>query len=112
MTDNVTKAELVERVLCSRNRWDGAAARIQPEDMLKPGFCGDWSLKDVIAHIAWYEQEMIDMLQRRDFAGSNLWELPTDRRNAVIHEQTVGGTRTETLAEARQVFERLVELIA
>jgi uncharacterized damage-inducible protein DinB len=109
--DNVTKSEFVERLVSARHRWDAAVDRIPPEEALKPGFCGDWSLKDVIAHITWYEREMIEMLDRRDFAGSKLWELPTDERNAVIREQTGGGTLAERLGEARQAFERLIELI-
>ena len=112
MTDNVTKSEFVERVLGARTKWDAAISHITSDDMLEPGFCGDWSLKDVIAHITWYEKEMIQVLEQRVFAGSELWELPTDKRNAVIHEQTGEGTLEERLAEARQVFEHLVELMA
>jgi uncharacterized damage-inducible protein DinB len=112
MTDNITKFEFIQKLLDARDKWDAAVARIPPEEALKPGFCGDWSLKDVIAHIVWYEREMVNVLERREFAGSKLWELPTDRRNAAIHEQTDGGTLEERLAEAHQVFGHLMDLIA
>ena len=112
MNDSVTKAEFVERVLRARNKWDTAVARIPPQEAVESGFCGHWSLKHVIAHITWYDREMVNMLERREFAGSDLWALPTDQRNAAIHEQVSGSTLAERLAEACSVFERLVELVA
>ena len=112
MSDYVTKSEFVEKVRTARNKWDAAVACIPPADGQSPDSCGDWSLKDVIAHITWYDQEMVTMLERREFAGSDLWELPTDQRNAAIHERVKDGTLTEKIVEARQVFECLMELIA
>ena len=111
MTDCVAKSEFVERVGGSRQRWDAAIARIPPADGLIPGFSGDWSLKDVIAHITWYDREMLNVLERREFAGSELWEMPTDQRNAAIRQLAKEGTLAEKIAEAGQVFERLMELI-
>ena len=51
-------------------------AEVDSERMLEPGLPGGWSLKDVIAHVNWYEQEMVVLLETQELAGSELWELP------------------------------------
>lgn len=86
MNDDVRKPEFVARVAQSRARWDRLAGRLSPEEALLPGFCERWSLIEVLAHIAWYEREMVNLLQARSFAGSPLWALPLDERNARIHQ--------------------------
>ena len=37
-----------------RTQWEALVAQVGEERMTQPGFAGEWSLKDVIAHIAVY----------------------------------------------------------
>jgi len=46
-----------------------------------------WSLKDVLAHIAWHDDQMIEVCEKRDLAGSSWWTLPLEERNQNIYEQ-------------------------
>ena len=111
MIDHMAKSEFLDRVQRARADWDAAMARIPAEEMARPGFCGDWSLKDVVGHIAWYEREMIGVLERRDFSGSDLWDLEVHERNAAIHEQIKGRPLAEAVEEGARTFARLMELL-
>ena len=93
-----------------RAEWDRVLAEVGEEQMLEPGLPGGWSVKDVIAHVNWYEQEMVVLLETRELAGSELWGLPADERNVPIHEQNKDLTLDEVLVESNRVFERLWEL--
>jgi hypothetical protein len=46
------------------------------------------SLRDILYHVAWYEREMVEMIQLRSLVGSPWWTLPVDERN--IHIKTEG----------------------
>ena len=50
MVDFFTKRPLVERLYKARGAWTAALARLPPEELTRPGFCGDWSATDVVAH--------------------------------------------------------------
>lgn len=39
--------------------FNASYAGLADDDMLIPGVCGDWSVRDLIAHIAWWEEEAI-----------------------------------------------------
>ncbi len=94
-----------------RAEYERLLAEVDEEWMLEPGLPGGWSVKDVIAHVNWYEQEMVVLLETRVFAGSELWELPADERNIPIHEQNKVLPLGEVLLESNRVFERLWELV-
>lgn len=95
-----------------RAEYERLLAEVDEEQMLEPGLPGGWSVKDVIAHVNWYEQEMVVLLETRVFAGSELWELPADERNIPIHEQNKDLPLGEVLLESNRVFERLWELVS
>jgi len=101
----------VDTVITARAAWQAAVNQIPLEDWEQAGFCGDWSLKDVIAHIAWYEREMIHLLETRRFEGSELWELPTDERNAQIYLLKKDQPLTQVLASAIMTYKQLLPLL-
>src|SRR5437868_143171 len=49
MTETTSKAALLD--LLERALWDDMVAEIGVERMLQPGATGDWSFKDVVAHL-------------------------------------------------------------
>jgi len=51
------------------------------------GPSGGWSLKDVLAHIAWHDDAMIEVCEKRDLVGSVWWTLPMHERNNNIYSQ-------------------------
>jgi hypothetical protein len=79
--------------------------------MEEPGVDGDWTVKDVIAHITWHEKEMLELLRSRRLAGSQLWTLPLHERNNAIFEENRHRLLDDVLQESRQVYPQLLSEI-
>ncbi len=87
--------------------WQALLAQVPPERMTVPGAAGQWTVKDIIAHVTWYEQEMVDMIRERTLAGSPLWEEKLDLRNQAIYAQNRDRPLADVLAEAGRVHAEL-----
>jgi hypothetical protein len=51
MTETTSKAALLKQIERERALWDDMVAEIGEERMLQGGATGDWSFKDVVAHL-------------------------------------------------------------
>ena len=103
---SMNKAEFIQTLTDAHERWEERLRQFPKDVELASGM----SLKDVIAHITWYEREMVGMLWDRALVGSRLWDLPTtDERNAAILQENHPRPWSEVLAEARQVYQQLFE---
>lgn len=105
----MNKAEFLDTLRTEHARWDELLSQIDETQMTQPGVVGEWSVKDIVAHVTWFEREMVGMLQARALIGSELWDLSQDERNAVVFEQNRHRPLRDVLAEARQVYEQLLE---
>lgn len=87
-------------------------AQIDEAHMLQPGVTGEWTVKDIIAHITWSEREMMGILERRaSDGGSALWDLPQDERNEQVVKESRARSLAEVLGDARAVYSRLRDLL-
>lgn len=111
MQNPQTVQELIGKVNTERSTWQGLLEQIDPEKMHESGVSGEWSLKDVIAHITWHENEMVNMVQNHVLKGSDLWELITDERNAVIQEENRHKSLEQVMEESDQIHQQLMELL-
>jgi hypothetical protein len=111
MGDPVDKSEFVEKIRRAREEWDRQISNIPPEGMQQAGYCGAWSLKDTIAHITWYEREMVNMLEAHAFVGSSHWDLPVDERNAVIFDEGHDLSLEQVLGQLPKVYAKLISLV-
>lgn len=80
----IRKAEILDRFCRSRTVWDALLASLSPEQMQRPRAVGDWSVKDIIIYITWYEREMVGVLTSHVFAGSKWWEITLEQCNRMI----------------------------
>jgi hypothetical protein len=76
-----------------------------------PGVENGWSVEDIIAHVTWYEREMVGLLDGRTLAGSELWNLPHAERNAAIYEQNHARSLEDVLTEAAVIYRQLLDLV-
>jgi hypothetical protein len=106
-----TVQELIDLVKQERTTWEAVLEQINEQMMTQPGVSGEWSLKDVIAHITWHENEMVGMINAHALEGSDLWNLITDERNAIIHEENRDKSLAEVLDESKQVYLLLMDLL-
>lgn len=107
----MVKSHFLDTLLAERAEWDRVLSQIDDARMTAPGVADEWSVKDVVAHVTWYEREMVGLLTTHVLAGSDLWDRPTDERNRMLFEQNRQRPLDDVLAEARQVFDQLVEAV-
>jgi len=99
---------LVEAIEAARESWDyvtGLVPKIKAT--WKPAPDG-WSLKDILAHVAWHELEMIGLIRTRVLSGSPWWELSTDERNQKIYELYRDRSLVEIVETAEDAYHRLL----
>jgi hypothetical protein len=107
----MNKSKLVETLGTEREAWEALLAEVTRHGMTEPGLAGNWSAKDIVTHITWYERETATMIEERALVRSDLWLLPQDERNIPIYEANKDRQLEEILAEADNVFERLVRAV-
>ncbi len=105
------RATFIETLHAGRAEWEALLAEVGEARMLQPGAAGEWSVKDVIAHVTWGEREMVGVMRAHALVGSDLWNLPEDERNAIM----IAGQRDrplhDVLTEERQVYAQFVEQV-
>src|SRR4051812_25757537 len=79
--------QFLEKLRAARTEWDALLQGISSAQMVELGAYGNWSVKDVVAHVTWYEREMVDLLRERRLDGSDLWLLPHTERNEAIYRE-------------------------
>jgi hypothetical protein len=102
------KQTFIEAVKQDHARWAALLAQIDPGRMLDAGAAGTMSVKDLVAHVTWYEKEMVHVMATRTLQGSDLWDLPLDPRNRAIFEANQARSLDEVLEEAHQVHSQLL----
>lgn len=103
------KTEFIGRVKTERSCWNELLNRVPDALMLEPGIEGDWSAKDILAHVMWYEREMVGMLKSRALVGSDWWALTLEERNAAVHEEVRGMSLEKVRTESARVFTALIQ---
>ena len=115
MNNHLTTAQLLEVMRTARSNWEALLAEVGEARLTEPGVEGNWSLKDIIAHITYYETWAADnvMAFRRgeprpqaEYKG-----LEMDERNARIFERSRAKSLAEVLQESRNSFQRSIEAV-
>jgi uncharacterized protein (TIGR03083 family) len=104
----MNKAEFINKVKTTHKEYETALEELSASQMSQPRTCGEWSVKDVIAHVAWHERQMVGVISTRTLGGSPWWNLSLEERNAAIHVENKDRPMEETLKEARVVFDELI----
>ena len=111
MEQSPTLQELIDRVKHERATWEVIVKQIARERMILPGVAGEWSVKDIIAHLTWHEHEMVGLVKAHALVGSDLWNLPTDERNAAIYQEVRDLPLEQVLEESDEVFQQLLAVL-
>lgn len=112
-----TKAELLESIHSSRQQLDSKFAKLTPEEMVWPGSMGNWSVKDILAHLVDWEQRFIGWYQtgvrgevpETPAPGMHWGELPN--LNQLGYERHQGETLDEVLIQYESSYKEILELI-
>lgn len=107
----VDKVAFISRLQQARAQWEAALAQLNEQCILQPGSIGTWSVKDLIAHVSWYEREMVPVIHLHTFAGSPWWTLSPDERNAMIYQQNSQRSLQEIVQEGQSSYTDLLEAV-
>ena len=116
----MSRAEATEMLHEGQSRLDVLMARISDEEMLKPGTIGggDWSTKDLMGHIAYWEEIAMEALG--DWRASRRPSVEeafgrdggVDELNARNQERTRQESLLEVRERARRAHEVVIETIS
>ena len=106
------RTQFVETLDRERAEWDALLTEMPTQRLTEPGVAGDWTIKDIIAHVTWHEREMVGLLQGRTMLkGSGLWNLALEDRNQAIYDQNRHRVLEQVMKEAQEVFRELQGLV-
>jgi hypothetical protein len=113
MSDEMTKTKLLETLKARRAEWNAALADVPQETMTEPGVAGHWSVKDIIAHINYFERWMAERLHEtlrgEVYTPTELDSMDFELQNGIIYEQNRDRPLEDILTESRTNFQRLIE---
>ncbi|MBI5349923.1 MAG: ClbS/DfsB family four-helix bundle protein [Chloroflexi bacterium] len=105
----MTKQEFLSLLLFARAEWE-AALNEDGEERMNPIVYGEWTVKDLIAHVSWFVSQMVGVLKEKALVGSELWRLKNDERNAILFKENHGRDLKDVLEEDKRVYKQFLEL--
>jgi hypothetical protein len=115
MSEPITKAGLLHELRAARAKWETLMAEVGEGRMTEPGATGEWSVKDVIAHLTSFSRWFVQASEAH-FRG----EMPPldgtegmsfEQRNQFWYQQARDRPLADVQAESQQVFSRLLEVV-
>jgi hypothetical protein len=113
----MTKTELLHWLQEEHRQWEAFLDQIGPERMDQPGVAADWSIKDIVAHLAGWQPRLttrIQAAQRGEPEPPPPWPAhlqDEDEINAWIYESNRRRTVGEVVDESRRVFQQFLAVI-
>ena len=115
MINHLTTAQLLEVMRTARSNWEALVAEAGEARLTEPGVEGNWSLKDIIAHITYFETWAADNVlafrhgearPQPEYKG-----LEIDEENARIYERLRSKSLPQVLQESQDSFRRSIEAV-
>jgi hypothetical protein len=109
------RQRLLERIDTAWQQFQDSYADLPDERLMEPGVIGDWSVKDIIAHVTWWEEEALTHLPLIVAGGRPTRYSQTyggiDAFNALMHERKRNLSLAAVRAEADDTHQRLIGYI-
>ena len=111
----MTKAQLLQRLDREWRALQHSYAGLSEAQLLEPGVTGAWSVRDIIAHVTWWEEEALTHLPLVLAGGRpprySVTHGGIDAFNAKMTQRKQGLSLAQVLAERDAVHRRLIALI-
>ena len=107
----MTKRELLLAIQQERAAFEAALAGLTPEQMTAPGVMGEWSVKDLLGHVALWESRLVTILYsvERGVAPKTLGSSEVDRVNAESYAEQRERPLGRVLADFHAVHVQLLK---
>ena len=107
--------QLLARLDKSWKDFEESYRGLSPAQLLAAGVTGSWSVRDIIAHVTWWEEEALTHMPVIREGGSSPRYSVTyggiDAFNAMMTERRKGLSLSEVLHQHDEVHERLVRYV-
>ncbi|HEV8189914.1 MAG TPA: DinB family protein [Ktedonobacterales bacterium] len=111
----MTGARLAEILRVERAQWNTLLAQVGLDRMELPGVAGEWSVKQLVAHLTWYEQAVVEgaqqVLSTETFTRRRPVGVSLDEQNVQIAAESRTRSASAVLAEAHAVFGQLLAVV-
>jgi uncharacterized protein (TIGR03083 family) len=107
------KAEVLEKIRSGRERMEAAIAGLDEAEMAQPGVVGNWSVKDLLAHVTVWEAELVTALWYTTLGRRpRLADIrDVDAWNARRYEENKDRPLDRILGDFRGVYEQLLQRV-
>jgi hypothetical protein len=111
----MTTARFLAVLRAERAQWDALLAEVGPERMTVPGVEGEWSVKEIVGHLTWYERVVVDgarrIMRTGTYGRTGLARLPIDARNERLAAESRARSTEDVLGESRRVHDDLLSTL-
>ena len=117
VTNSKLKHQLVEVIDEERTEWEALLADVDPDRIAEPGVCGDWSFRDVAAHLlAWRDGGLRLLEAEARGEPEPRWPWPEtltgdDEINDWLHERDRTKPTDVVLSDYADTFARLKTVV-
>ncbi len=107
------KARILTKIRAERAKLDAAMAGLTEEQMLRPGVQDEWTIKDMSAHIAFWDARLAGRLEAvLQDAPQPLFDfLSTDTANHHVYQQNRVRPLADIQAEATTHYSRILHAL-
>ena len=111
------RAELLAQLNSEQQAWEGLLAEIGEDRMQEPGVQGEWSIKDIVAHLTAWRRRTVGRLEAvASGQPEPKAQWPADLKdddeiNAWFHGRDRSRSVRDVLSESKAVFQKLTSAI-
>src|SRR5215472_9978778 len=113
MEDTNRKSLLLGLMRTEHSQLEALLNSLSEEQMLRPDVVGSWSVKDVLAHLTWWEQAMVSEIVHGVELDPGLNGEPwsTERANALMVEARRSTPLAEVLAAFQDSYRQMLQVV-
>ncbi len=113
MADPSSKAELIQAMVSARGQFDFVVNQIPRLKMTLSGASGEWSVKDIVAHVTSYDRWLGLALALRGQKPPDHWveDTPLDEFNRRLFDENRELSLAQVLEDSRAVWAEILEAV-
>ena len=105
------KNKLIIKIKEDRSKLDELFKKIMDKQQENEVILNNWSLKDVIAHLSYYENEVLILLQNKTLIDHKFWNTSINERNKMIYNFTNSKSLETIINDANTIFNKIIAII-
>ncbi len=116
MEEQIDKTTLLDKIRTEYAVFERLLAPLDEKQMTTAGINGEWSIKDVLAHITAWQQRLFDLLQaaihgKEPAISASLNDEKIDRLNEQFYEKNKSRSLAQVLADFQATYLQVIEMV-